>query len=345
MVNALGGYWEQSANAPDSKMCSYFRSLSDDILTPMEKTLACKTYPRTPPKLIDLDLLDHVVEQIETHDYQRKGPLLQVFSTMMLHLPMAYPAEYNEAAANDNYTNGMPSYFAKDRIKKPATIDDSRWATNKGVSFIDDVFGRTMQAVKDAGQWNNTIVYFTSDNGGVVYLGTANNNYPLRASKFSPFEGAFRAVLSFLAALYAHADLTVRLTWRSQAVSAFHSLLLEDGLTSTCQLAENAASPTPTSFQTTLPLRCWEWLVEIVVSCWETRKERRMGIKCGSTSRIHWIRKKPLPHTKRFEQSHTRQISTLMFRSTKPQSSFIQAPCPRVCHASMSQYGPGLAVS
>jgi Sulfatase len=199
MVNALPGYWEQDPKAPDSKMCSYFQSLSDDILTPLEKSLACKTYPRTPPKLIDLDLLDQVVEQIETHDYERKGPLLQVFSTMMLHLPMAYPAEYNEAAANNNYTNGMPSYFAKDRIKKPVSIDDNRWATNKAVSFIDDVFGRTMQAIKDAGQWNNTIVYFTSDNGGVVYLGTANNNYPLRASKFTPFEGAFVSLLITLA--------------------------------------------------------------------------------------------------------------------------------------------------
>jgi membrane-anchored protein YejM (alkaline phosphatase superfamily) len=107
----------------------------------------------------------------------------------MLHLPMAYPAKYNEAESNSNYTNGMPSYFAADQVKKPATINDQRWATNKGVQFVDDIFGAVVQAYKGAGQWNNTIIYFTSDNGGVIYSGTANNNYPLRASKFSPFEG------------------------------------------------------------------------------------------------------------------------------------------------------------
>lgn len=191
MIQALPGYWEQKPDGPDSDMCPYIKSIPAEKLTTAEKEIACKTIPRTPPKIVDLDLLDKVVDQIKTHDYENTGPFVQVFSTVMLHLPMAYPAEYNEAEANRNYTNGMPSYFAADKIKNPATIDDNRWATNKGVAFVDDIFGRTVQAIKDAGQWNNTIVYFTSDNGGVVYHGTANNNYPLRASKFSPFEGTF----------------------------------------------------------------------------------------------------------------------------------------------------------
>ena len=159
------------------------------MLSLQEKDVACKTYPRTPPKLLDLDILDKFTEQITTHDFKNAGPLLHVYSTFMMHLPMAYPASYNEAAANNNYTNGMPSYFAGDQIKGPATINDLRWATNTGVRFVDDIFGKIVQAYKDAGQWNNTIVYFTTDNGGVIYSGTANNNYPLRASKFSPFEG------------------------------------------------------------------------------------------------------------------------------------------------------------
>lgn len=188
-MSALPGYWEQDPDAVDSEQCSFFRSVTNDVLSTEEKDIACKTYPRTPPKLIDLDLLDKFTEQIATHDFKNRGPLLHVYSTVMLHLPMAYPASYNEAAANSNYTNGMPRYFAGDQIKGPATVNDQRWATNKGVQFVDDIFGRVVQAYKDAGQWNNTIIYFTSDNGGVTYGGTANNNYPLRASKFSPFEG------------------------------------------------------------------------------------------------------------------------------------------------------------
>ena len=133
MINALPGYWEQDPTGPDSKMCPYFQSVSDELLTAEEKAIACKTQPRTPPKIIDLDLLDKVIEQIKTHDFENTGPLLQVFSTMMLHLPMAYPAEYNEAEANDEYRNGMPEYFASGKIKPPASIDDNRWATNQGV--------------------------------------------------------------------------------------------------------------------------------------------------------------------------------------------------------------------
>lgn len=189
MVNTLPGYWEQDPSAFASDMCPYFQSVSNDFLSAEEKAIACKTSPRKPPKIIDLDLLDKVIEQIKTHDFENSGPMLQVFSTMMLHLPMAYPAGYNEADANDNFTNGMPEHFARGKVKPPASIDDNRWATNKGVQFVDDLFGQTLQAIKDAGQWNNTIIYFTSDNGGAIYAGTANNNYPLRASKFSPFEG------------------------------------------------------------------------------------------------------------------------------------------------------------
>ena len=64
--------------------------------------------------------------------------------------------------------------------------------TNNLIKFVDHLFGETMQALKDAGQWDNTIVYFTSDNGGAIYTGTVNNNYPLRASKFTAFEGGVR---------------------------------------------------------------------------------------------------------------------------------------------------------
>ena len=49
--------------------------------------------------------------------------------------------------------------------------------------------GRCLEAIKDAGQWDNTIVFFTSDNGGAIVVNSVNNNYPLRGAKFSKFEG------------------------------------------------------------------------------------------------------------------------------------------------------------
>lgn len=93
--------------------------------------------------------------------------------------------------------------------------------------FVDDIFDETMQAIKDAGQWDNTIVLLTgklllrlryfinlvfqlliwiwissiltisADNGGAIFPLNANNNYPLRGGKRSIFEGGYR-VIQFL---------------------------------------------------------------------------------------------------------------------------------------------------
>lgn len=182
MVSALPGYWEQDPSMNDTDWCNGIRNITDGRLTDKEKFIACKTKPRTPHKHVDLDLLDNVQEQVANHNYSN-GSLLLVYSTAMMHLPLAYPKEYNDDP-------DLPAYFRDGENKPPASIDDLRHATNAGVRFVDDLFASTMQAIKDAGQWDNTIVYFTTDNGGAIYNGSANNNYPLRSSKFTPFEGA-----------------------------------------------------------------------------------------------------------------------------------------------------------
>lgn len=166
----------------DTDWCEGIQAINDGRLTEEEKFIACKTKPRTPPKHVDLDLLDKVREQVVNHNYD-EGSLLQVYATAMMHLPLAYPKEYNEDP-------DLPEYFRDGATKPQASMDDLRYATNMGVRFLDDLVGSTMQAIKDAGHWDNTIVYFTTDNGGAIYNGSANNNYPLRSSKFTPFEGS-----------------------------------------------------------------------------------------------------------------------------------------------------------
>ena len=188
MINALPGYFEQHPDFPDVDWCPFIQNVSEDVLTSEEKFIACKTRPRKLPKLLDLDLLDNVVDQITTHDYT-KGPILQYFSTALIHTPVTYPKEYDV-----NASDRLPKYFQPGEVKPTPSNDDYRMSTNQAVRYLDDIFGSTMQAIKDAGQWNNTIVYFTTDNGGPVYLAAANNNYPLRGTKFTPFEGGLRVV-------------------------------------------------------------------------------------------------------------------------------------------------------
>lgn len=158
LQNALPGYWEQDPSHPDSNMCGYFESLAHNgILTEQEASVGCKSTPRGLPKLMDLDLLDGVISNIETHDYE-EGPFLQVFATQMMHLPMNYPKKYDTESPNPL----QPDYFQDGRVKPNATNDDLRLATANGVTYVDDVFGETMKAIKNAGQWDNTIVLFTS---------------------------------------------------------------------------------------------------------------------------------------------------------------------------------------
>ncbi len=56
------------------------------------------------------------------------------------------------------------------------------------IKALDDGVGRIMEALKEYGLDQNTIVMFASDNGGATYTG-ATDNAPLQGGKFSNFEG------------------------------------------------------------------------------------------------------------------------------------------------------------
>lgn len=45
------------------------------------------------------------------------------------------------------------------------------------MAAVDDVIANVTQALKDTGHWNNTLIIFSSDNGGPI---DHANNYPLR---------------------------------------------------------------------------------------------------------------------------------------------------------------------
>ena len=60
------------------------------------------------------------------------------------------------------------------------------------ITAMDDAVGDVVQAYKDYGFWNNTVVIFSSDNGGKPKDG--GSNYPLRGGKGNHFEGGVRSV-------------------------------------------------------------------------------------------------------------------------------------------------------
>ena len=52
------------------------------------------------------------------------------------------------------------------------------------VNLLDVIIGNITDKLKANGQWDDTLIIFSADNGGEVNLGeTAANNYPLRGGK------------------------------------------------------------------------------------------------------------------------------------------------------------------
>jgi arylsulfatase A-like enzyme len=78
-----------------------------------------------------------------------------------------------------------------DRVKKRQPgIDEKRAKLVALIEHLDDGIGKVIASLKAAGVSDNTLVIFTSDNGG--QLGVGANNGPLRAGKQDMYEGGIR---------------------------------------------------------------------------------------------------------------------------------------------------------
>ncbi|CAG0893735.1 unnamed protein product [Cyprideis torosa] len=75
--------------------------------------------------------------------------------------------------------------------------DDFRRDTVANIVLLDQAIGEIVKALDDAGMLENSIIVFSSDNGGntgpMVFAGTGDSsNYPLKGTKASLFEGGTR---------------------------------------------------------------------------------------------------------------------------------------------------------
>jgi arylsulfatase A-like enzyme len=62
------------------------------------------------------------------------------------------------------------------------------------IAQLDAAVGKVLQTLEETGEAGNTIVIFTSDNGGATYTGATGND-PLRGGKMSHFEGGLSVPL------------------------------------------------------------------------------------------------------------------------------------------------------
>lgn len=89
-----------------------------------------------------------------------------------------------------------PLEVPKEYLRKHANVTNEKRRTyNAMVSALDDIVGRTMDLLREFELYENSVIVFTSDNGGQVYQG--GSNFPLRGNKNTLFEGGMR-VAGFL---------------------------------------------------------------------------------------------------------------------------------------------------
>ena len=94
-------------------------------------------------------------------------------------------------AYNAPHTPIQPPADWLDRVKKRQPgIDEKRAKLVALIEHLDDGIGKVITALKGAGVSDNTLVIFTSDNGG--QLGAGASNGPLRAGKQDMYEGGIR---------------------------------------------------------------------------------------------------------------------------------------------------------
>jgi arylsulfatase A len=105
----------------------------------------------------------------------KAGPWFAVLSHYLVHSPV----------------QPKPDKLA--RYKKAPTADQKNPGYASMVESVDDTVGRVLRRIEELGLERNTLVIFTSDNGGLTPRNTSN--YPLMGGKSFPFEAGMKVPL------------------------------------------------------------------------------------------------------------------------------------------------------
>jgi len=124
--------------------------------------------PRKEGEYLTDRLSDEAVQFIKKH---KDEPFFLYMAHYAVHTPI----------------QGKPELVKKYQAKAPTDQKNPEYAAM--VEAVDQAVGKIMAALEEEGLAENTIVFFTSDNGGLIPI---TSNKPLRAGKGYPYEGGIR---------------------------------------------------------------------------------------------------------------------------------------------------------
>ena len=176
------GKWNlglESPNLPNQRGFDLFHGWLEDMMDDyVLKRRHGKNFMRLNNKIIDprghaTDLftdwaVDYIVEQARD-----ERPFFLYLAYNAPHFPVQPPKEWS------------------DRVKKRNPgLPERRSNLIAFIEHLDNGIGKVIAALKESGQYENTLIIFTSDNGG--HLPDLANNGPLRDGKQSMYEGGLR---------------------------------------------------------------------------------------------------------------------------------------------------------
>ena len=131
-----------------------------------------------------------------TRAAENKKPFLLYFSHYAVHTPLqAKPEVVEKYKAKAAKLHESRAKFLSDHGRQVRAVQDHP-VYGAMVESLDDSVGRVMARLKELNLETNTIVIFTSDNGGLSTAeGSPTTNLPLRAGKGWAYEGGVREPL------------------------------------------------------------------------------------------------------------------------------------------------------
>lgn len=124
-------------------------------------------------------LRQRCLQIIDQHD--TSTPLFLFFAPHLMHTPLQVPDSYLKKVDKMVADAGAQPFDSTNRRLYAAMV-----------LYLDYTIGEVVKAMKTKGMWDNTLVIFTSDNGGPIYEPGAANNHPLKGGKYSDWEGGIR---------------------------------------------------------------------------------------------------------------------------------------------------------